>query len=353
MIVGFNGIGRFASYADVGFYNLYCGDKASTVMGLELRVGANTSGWSTFFAAGSTVNTFDCQIGGIAYYGEQLYIYNSKTDRPGFGEMVLSNATLKVAAAAPANTDAQLVIGRYEGGYGILRGCGTVQGSSPDSNNLRIWMNQGCIIADGFGEEASLDFNTAISIRNNTAAIAADTTNGWYAVNKGAALFPRVWFDTSSKSTVIGGWSGDTEPGFVNSVGVSVSGVSGSARYLRGGLFAADRSDIHAGELPGGVKVAGVWKIGIADGINSATALGYGSASLDFRYDQSKVTAGSTIALCRWNGSSWNIVAEKTADSTHRISVSGLSKPASWDGIYNIGTFAVVQKRSGMSILYK
>jgi hypothetical protein len=72
--------------------------------------------------------------------------------------------------------------------------------------------------------------------------------------------------------------------------------------------------------------------------------LDYGSADLTFRYDQSKVNVGEPIALYRWNGSRWERVAEKIADSTFKISASDLVRPASYDGIYNIGTFALVKK---------
>ena len=205
MIVGLCGIGRLITHSDMGFPLM------------ALRVGGNTQGWSSFCAAGSTVRCNICQVGGLVYYGETVGIQNERIDMPGYGELILSNATLKIESALPENTVGQFAIGRFGGGYGILRGCGDVQGSSADPNNIRIWMNEGKIVADGFGKEAALDLNAVVSIRNNTSAIAADTTNGWYAVNKGAALFPRVWFDTSSKETVLGGWSGDKEPGFVNS----------------------------------------------------------------------------------------------------------------------------------------
>ena len=332
MIVGLYGIGKMTTFADIGFPLM------------ELRIGGTTQGWSSFHAAGSTVLCDICQVGGIVYYGEEVGIQNVRNDLPGYGELILSNATLKIASVLPENTVAQFSIGRFDGGYGILRGCGAVQGSGADSNNVRIWMNEGQIIADGFGEEAALDLNSVVSIRNNTSEIAADTTNGWYAVNKGAALFPRIWFSSDSTTTVVGGWSGDTDPGFVNSVGVSVSGVEGSNRHLRGGLFADGRSDVHADLMPRNDGVIGIWKIGMTASVSGSDVLDYGSADLTFRYDQSKVNVGEPIALYRWNGFRWERVAEKIADSTFKISASDLVRPASYGGIYNIGTFALVKK---------
>ena len=268
--------------------------------------------------------------------------------------MVLSNATLKIVKSLPSNTDAQLVIGRYAGSYGILRGCGVIQGSALGSNNVRIWLNEGQIIADGFGEEKLLDMNTVVSIRNNTTTTASDTTNGWYAVNKGAVLFPRTYFNSASASTMLGEWALEGAPRFVNSVGVSLSGVAGSGeRFLRGGFFSADRSDIHAESLPAGSTVVGVWKMGITGSISGTDVKGYSTVSLDFRYDRSAVRLGSTLQLYRWTGSAWEKVAEKAADSTYRISVSGLTPPASYDGIYNIGTFALLNVKSGLVVIVK
>lgn len=313
-----------------------------------LRVGGSTAGGEVLVCEGKILTISESmQIGGYPL----LEAANGDPEIcVGSGTAVLSNATLRlIAKNAEGNFDnksGQLSIGRYVGSHGVLRGCGIVQGADLDSNSVRIWMDEGKIIADGFGEEAELNLNSVVSIRNNTSEIAADTENGWYAVNKGAALFPRTWFDSQAKQTVMGGWNGDTEPSFVNSVGVSVSGVAGNwnGRYLRGGLFSEDRSDVHADVMPRNDGVMGIWKIGLTGEVNGSGTLGYDSADLTFRYDQSKVNIGEPIALYRWNGSRWERIAEKIADSTFKISVSDLARPASYDGIYNIGTFALIKK---------
>ena len=332
LVVGYRGSGfaEFSSDATIPY----------------LRVGGSSAGGYVSVCNGTVLTISQTmQIGGYP-------LLEAASGDPeiciGSGMAVLSNATLRLTGVDGTgnfdNKSGQLSIGRYAGSYGILRGCGTVQGSGPQSNNVRVWMDEGKIIADGFGEEAALDLNSVISIRNNTSEIAADTTNGWYAVNKGAALFPRAWFNSTENATVLGGWNGDTEPGFVNSVGVAVSGVNGSNRYLRGGLFAGDRSDVHADLMPRNDGVMGIWKIGLTGEVNGSGTLGYVSADLTFRYDQSKVNIGEPIALYRWNGYRWERIAEKIADSTFKISVSDLARPASYDGIYNIGTFALIKK---------
>lgn len=343
MIVGLYGLGKMTTFSDVGY------DK------MKLRIGGNTQGWNTFLAAGATVTTWDCNVGGVAYYGTDVGVENVLTRLSGYGMLILSNATLRLTGALPGGTvNGQLSLGRYAGSYGVLLGCGVVRGVNADSNTVRVWMDDGQIVADGFGEERELDLNTVVSIGTNAvAATAADTTNGWYAVNKGAALFPRVWFNTGSKTGVAGGDSKATVPGYVNSVLFSISGVAADASLFRGGLFSADRSDVYADSLPDGLTVVGIWKFGVTTTVSGTVNRSYSSVDLDFRYDQSKVRPGDKIALYRWNGSIWEKLSEKTSDSTHRIAASGLAAPASYDGIYNVGTFAVVEKSSGLMILVR
>ena len=97
--------------------------------------------------------------------------------------------------------------------------------------------------------------------------------------------------------------------------------------------------------------------MGITGSISGTDVLGYSTAGLDFRYDQSKVKIGDTLSLYRWTGSAWNKITTKQADATLRISVSELSapeSPESYDGIYNIGTFALLAKSTvGLTIIVK
>ena len=97
----------------------------------------------------------------------------------------------------------------------------------------------------------------------------------------------------------------------------------------------------------------GIWKLGVTTEISGSVVRNFSSVDLDFRYDQTKVKLGTGIVLYRWNGTSWNRVAEKDADPTHRISVAGLERPVSWDGIYDIGTFALVSFKPGLKIIVK
>ena len=183
LVVGYNGAGSAEFFAE------------ATVP--YLRVGGSSAGGRLVVHDGVTL-TVSCsmQVGGYPIL-EDSSSDNDIVECVGTGLLVLTNATLRFLDGDDYgsfdNTSGQLSIGRYDGSYGVLRGCGMICGPDANSNNVRIWMDNGQIIADGFGKESELDLNTVISIRNNTADIASDTTNGWYAVDKGAALFPRVF----------------------------------------------------------------------------------------------------------------------------------------------------------------
>jgi hypothetical protein len=271
----------------------------------------------------------------------------------GFGEIVLSNAVMRFTRVDPGVTTPQLYIGRDEESFGRLRGCGAVYGSTPENNNARMALGTGQIIGDGYGEERMLDMNSVVSV-TNLFANADNGTNGWYVVNKGAVLFPRVWFKTDSVTRSIGTWAHNDTPDFVNSVSFTMDNVSNSGtaeHYVRGGLYAADRSDVHADVLPKGGEVVGIWKLGLFSQLLSLSEKkNFGSVGLTFRYDHTKVERGDRLKLYRWNGSAWTRVAAAKATDNPRISCSGLA-PVSGE-TYNVGTFALMSRKpTGLSII--
>ena len=179
-------------------------------------------------------------------------------------------------------------------------------------------------------------------------------TNGWYAVNKGAVLFPRVWISTASDTRCIGTWTRNASPDFVNSVGFSLDEAynPGSGYYVCGGLYAADRSDVHADTLPKRGEVVGIWKMGVFYELASITPKVFQSIGLTFRYDHTKVNEGARLYLYRWNGSSWARVVSEKATENPRISCSGLA-PASGQ-LYNIGTFALMSRETeGLQVIVR
>jgi hypothetical protein len=113
---------------------------------------------------------------------------------------------------------------------------------------------------------------------------------------------------------------------------------------VRGGLYAADRSDVHADALPKSGEVVGIWKMGVFSALVDLSAKSFQSIDLTFRYDHTKVERGDLLNLFRWNGSAWTRVASAKATENPRISCSGLAPVAG--ETYNVGTFALMRRKT-------
>lgn len=303
---------------------------------------------------GGSLSTTILNIGGASSRGRLLiegstvtvsgtnYVGGVTSD--GFSEIVLSNGTLKLTRASKMDvTAANLYLGKAEGKYGVLRGWGTVV---KGSYAARMMLGDGMIVGDGFGEQHELDLHTIASIRSvwyTESAVPADTTNGWYAVNKGAVLFPRTWFDGYSYNGRVGAFGNtDASTNFVNSVQFIVGGTSGKCRF-QGGVFAEDRDDVHADALPSNKGVVGIWKLGLFNDDDTPTKKNFDSCQLTFRYDQTKTKPGDKLALLRWEDSKWVKVAETVVPGEGEYRISMGSRPCLTSEDYNAGTFALVR----------
>ena len=171
--------------------------------------------------------------------------------------------------------------------------------------------------------------------------------NAWYSVANARVRFPRTWFSTASAERCIGDSPYATMPRFVNSVRCSFTGVSGSATFFRGALYAADRSDIPAGLPPG--DVIGVWNLGLFGHVTDNTKVSFSTVLPTFRYDQTKIRGDRTLKLLRHNGTKWVLVGRATQNEEHLISTAAPVAPLS-SGSMNIGFFAVCAQRKGMNI---
>jgi len=220
---------------------------------------------------------------------------------------------------------------------GLIRGWGYI-GYTNENITLRM-INNGQIIADGEGEERELDLNM-IAVVNNDIPVAFTDTNGWYAVNKGCVRFPRTlqtftpgvtycWGDLYSKEV----------PELVNSVGFTFT-TSVNA-VIRGGFYAADRSDIPAG-LPAHLRPIGIWQIGAFVEKVKLTKATFDGVSLTFRYDHTQLRpTDSNLRLYRYDGGAWVQVGSAAPGGDPLISTDAPLAPVS-SGDYNIGWFAVM-----------
>ena len=260
------------------------------------------------------------------------------------GVLVLSNATVQLTNGTLGD---RLFVGYGSGSWGVLRGWGTVTGGS---KNAYMTISRGQVIADGFGEEKTLDVGSLAGVKfGGEWTVAA--TNGWYAVNKGKVQFPRIWLSVSSQDETLSRCCGDNNgspspTNQVNGVHFSISGFgSTGTRYFRCALYADDRSDVHLDSLPANNGIVGTWSMRFDDG--KASYCGVNNIDLTFHFDPAKAKTGQSLMLLRWNGASWDKVAEGMAAPDHLFSVSGLKSLAQSE---NIGTFALVKKRVGLML---
>lgn len=269
-------------------------------------------------------------------------------DYSGYGFLTLRGGTVHFYNDSGS---VNFFLGRYDGGWGCLRGYGKIAPKTPGATNIRIGGGNCIICADGEGEERALDLNECVNITNFFGeANVATSTNGWYAVNKGRVRFPRTWFSTASAERCIGDSPYAATPRFVNSVRCSFTGVSGSATFFRGGLYATDCESIPAGLPPG--DVIGVWAFGLFNAIDGNVKVSFSTALPTFRYDHTKVPAGRPLNLLRYNGTTWVRIGQAMPNDDHLISAESALTPLS-SGSMNIGFFAVVVPKSGTTVLFR
>ena len=262
------------------------------------------------------------------------------------GELVLSNAAVKLTHSTLGD---RLFVGYGAGAWGVMRGWGTITGGAKNAN---MTISRGQVVADGFGEQKTLDFGSLANVKFD-GDWSLDATNGWYAVNKGKVQFPRTWREPTSKDQILTGCCGDvnsqTSPtSQVNAIHFSISGFGSTGeRYFRCALYAEDRTDVHLDSLPENKGIVGVWSMRFDDG---RTYCSVKNIALTFHYDPAKVRTGQRLALYRWGGSAWVKVATGAASSDRLFSVSGLSSLSQSE---NIGTFALVKEKNAFLIMVR
>lgn len=130
----------------------------------------------------------------------------------------------------------------------------------------------------------------------------------------------------------------------------SFTGVSGSNNFFRGGLYATDCESIPAGLPPG--DVIGVWAFGLFSSVNGSAKVSFSTALPTFRYDHTKARADRPLHLLRHNGTSWVRIGRAMPNADHLISAESALAPLN-GGSMNIGFFAVVVPKAGMTVLFR
>src|SRR5206468_6179075 len=119
----------------------------------------------------------------------------------------------------------------------ISRGSGVVKGYGKAHSAAELDQN-GQMIADGHGQERTLDLS-AVGVIKNSVDNPHSGHNGWFAQNKGKLVLPAVAFNNGQATW--GENSADSQLDLINSVRISVNrDVIGSMKLS---LLSADRVD--------------------------------------------------------------------------------------------------------------
>lgn len=185
-------------------------------------------------------------------------------------------------------------------GYGLLDFAG-------------FFLNNGQIIANGFGSEQTLNLTNYSSIQNT---VDNSHSKGWFATQKGKLDLPDLSVSSGSSNLWWGEDSsndGDGVIDLVNSLQINFSNVQ-STGPLSISLLATDHSSVPAmsSQSFGHYTPLTVWSI--TD--NGSFDLGSGHYSITTRYPEHQLPSQNSVHLFQHNGSQWqNITASVDRNS--------------------------------------
>ena len=298
----------------------------------------------TFGGRGTTLGNQEGSLGLLRIASNMSYHvsenYTLTIGNAGSGILLLDGGSV-----AASSSKMPVIVRGQSTGYGLLRGWGTVTPGASSTSNPGYVKNNGLVIADGkdasgVTAERSLEFELQRRAFEND--IENDSTNGWYAVNKGLLTLPHPLAGLpeagDSGACTWGEAEEDDELDLVNSARVTFHNITDESSKktgiyaFTGHLYAPDRSDVPA--LPGGAKAVGIWKF-------EASGL-YETADVEFRYDHVKARRGVVLYQLNGDGMTWNKL-NAVALSGHRAKVTGLADPTRM--------FAAVAKESEMTVI--
>jgi T5SS/PEP-CTERM-associated repeat protein len=242
-------------------------------------------GSGTFAQSGGTNTVNNLYIG---YYSGSVGVYSLSG-----GSLRISRATSANCLCVGASGSGEFLVGDAAGAgtvseMGAGTGVGlTVRQNIGASGTVEGWgvvglsgglTNNGRVIADGYGQDRTLDFSSFSSVSNGIPNIPADgaTTNGWFAQNGGMLVLPPLAVAPGTHTYNWGDSAQISQTDLVNSVQIAISDVI-TTGPLAGSLLSPDRSDVPP--PPPYVRFIGVWNF-VAE-----PYLAFGGETLTFRYD--------------------------------------------------------------------
>jgi RNA polymerase sigma factor (sigma-70 family) len=198
----------------------------------------------------------------------------------------------RAAKIIEAQAGTNLAVRAKESGSGIFRGWGSVALSG-------VIVNNGQIIADGYGGDHTLDLSAAAGVTNTIENPTLGGTNGWFARKGGAIDLPALKIAPGTNAYSWGEDPNDALPDLVNSVRFVVRGATGPAS-IDISLLSLDRTDVPT--LPGGHHFIGVWKF-------DAEGAAFEGVDLAVRYDdglaQELGLSESILKLWKYENGAW------------------------------------------------
>lgn len=294
-----------------GVYELRGGE---LFVGSHFHVGSSGTGTLTQVAGKATINGY-VRIGRNAnstgiynLYGGVLSVTNSNNSFQHVlvGEEDNSSGVLNIGSAeTPGVIENNLVGGaafrlyvrNKSSAEGTVRGWGTA--------GFTAVINNGRIIADGYGVDRDLDISGTVS-----SSIANTEDNGWFAVNGGRLKLQET--SVARNDTYRWGF-GSGAPGLVNSLTMDLVGEAG---VLRGMLLAADRDDVPTHSF----KPLAFWDFGDAP---------Y-SAAATIRYDDEEAERmsvdQSALVVYQHDGTCW-VPRKAVVDTANKLISADLHAP--------------------------
>lgn len=289
----------------------------------SLQIGTSSAGDGFVCMDNNTTGIVStCFIGGRNY--------GIDTNAAAVGTLWMRGGTLQFAGVS--YTKPAFFVRYSKRSAATLRGWGSFN----RDNNLSMCMN-GCTIADGEGVDGrTLDMGQMIYV-TNPIDNGYDGTNGWYAVNKGKYIYPRLWTNTSGKKQSFGSY--DTVSKLVNAIEVTPIFTAGNYT-LKAALCAPDCADIPAGLRPD-LRPVGVWAMWVQNSPSDATRKHFISCDTNFRYDHTKVASPKEyLWLYRYENNKWVCVKRIHPNTIPTISTGSLAELSG--ETYNIGWIALM-----------
>ncbi len=215
---------------------------------------SSTAGQLTFYPRGNPTSVADAAIN-VGGRGNGVFYFGGDTSTGTIYEVGGDSASVIVRGTQSAN--------------GSIDGYGKI-------NLGGVMVNNGQVIADGYGKDRTLDLSSFSAIASTIENPRWGGTSGWFATRHGELKLPAIAVQAGTNTYTWGEDPGDPMIDLVNSVRFTVENAK-NAGDVSIALMSTIRTDIPT--LPGGHHFIGVWSF---DGSELG---GFSGVDLQIRYD--------------------------------------------------------------------